>query len=48
MNLLQEDLVLLCGIARTYLGIIERLERNPNFDILEKLPMDLIFLYQNY
>ena len=36
-NLSQEDLALLCGIDRTYIGRIERLERKPPIVILEKI-----------
>ena len=36
-NLSQEDLALLCGIDRTYIGRIERLERKPTIVILEKI-----------
>jgi len=36
-GLSQEDLALLCGIDRTYIGRIERLERSPSIDILEKI-----------
>lgn len=36
-NLSQEDLALLCGIDRTYIGRIERLERKPTIVILDKI-----------
>lgn len=36
-NLSQEDLALLCGIDRTYIGRLERLERNPSLEILQKI-----------
>lgn len=36
-NLTQEALALLCGIDRTYIGRVERLERNPSLDILQKI-----------
>ena len=36
-NLSQEDLALLCGIDRTYIGRIERMERNPSLEILQKI-----------
>ena len=36
-NLSQEDLALLCGIDRTYIGRLERMERNPSLEILQKL-----------
>lgn len=40
-GLSQEDLALLCGIDRTYIGRIERLERSPSIDILEKIAKGL-------
>ncbi len=36
-GLSQEDLALLCGIDRTYIGRIERLERKPTIVILDKI-----------
>ena len=36
-NLSQEQLALLCGIDRTYIGRLERMERNPSLIILDKL-----------
>lgn len=36
-KLSQEQLALLCGVDRTYIGRIERLERSPSLDILEKI-----------
>ena len=36
-NLSQEDLALLCGVDRTYIGRLERMERSPSLDILEKI-----------
>ena len=40
-NLSQEDLALLCGIDRTYIGRIERLERKPTIVILDKIATGL-------
>lgn len=40
-NLSQEDLALLCGIDRTYIGRIERLERKPTIVILDKISKGL-------
>lgn len=36
-DLSQEELALLCGIDRTYIGRIERLERKPTIVILDKI-----------
>jgi len=36
-NLSQEDLALLCNVDRTYIGRIERLERNPSLEILNRI-----------
>ncbi len=36
-NLSQEDLALLCNIDRTYIGRIERTERNPSLEVLQKI-----------
>lgn len=36
-NLSQEKLALLCGIDRTHIGRIERLERTPSLVILQKI-----------
>ncbi|MBO6087054.1 helix-turn-helix transcriptional regulator [bacterium] len=36
-SLSQENLALLCGIDRTYIGRLERLERNPSLEILQKI-----------
>ena len=36
-NLSQEELALLCGIDRTYVGRIEKLKRNPSLIILQKI-----------
>ncbi len=36
-NLSQEDLALLCGVDRTYIGRLERLERKPSLAIVEKI-----------
>lgn len=40
-KLTQEDLALLCGIDRTHIGRIERLERNPGLEILDKIALGL-------
>ena len=40
-NLTQEALGLLCGIDRTYIGRIERLERNPTLLIVDKIAQGL-------
>lgn len=40
-NLTQEDLALLCGIDRTHIGRIERLERAPGLEILDKIATGL-------
>lgn len=36
-NLSQEELALKCSIDRTYIGRIERMERNPSLEILYKI-----------
>lgn len=36
-NLSQEELALLSGVDRTYIGRIERLERNPSLVVLAKI-----------
>lgn len=36
-NLSQEKMALICGIDRTYLGRIERLERTPSLTVLQKI-----------
>ncbi len=36
-TLSQEELASLCGIDRTYIGRLERLERNPSLEILQKI-----------
>lgn len=40
-NLSQEDLALLCDIDRSYIGRIERLERTPSIEIIERLSSGL-------
>ena len=40
-HLSQEDFALLCGIDRTYIGRIERLERNPTLVIIDKIAKGL-------
>lgn len=40
-NLTQEELALLCGIDRTHIGRIERLERTPGLEILDKISIGL-------
>ncbi len=35
-NLSQEDFALLCGVDRTHIGRIERLERVPGLEVLQK------------
>ena len=40
-NLSQEELALLCGVDRSYIGRIERLERNPSLVILNKIAKGL-------
>ena len=37
----QEDLALLCGIDRTYIGRIERFERKPTIVVLDKIAKGL-------
>lgn len=36
-NLSQEELASLCGIDRTYIGRLERLERKPSLKIIQKI-----------
>lgn len=36
-GLSQEELALLCGINRTYIGRIENLQRNPSLVIISKI-----------
>ncbi len=36
-TLSQEELASHCGIDRTYIGRLERLERNPSLEILQKI-----------
>lgn len=47
-GLSQEELALLCGVDRTYVGRIERMERTPSLVVLQKfadgLGMSLIEL----
>jgi len=40
-GLSQEELALLCGIDRTYIGRIERLERKPTIVVLDKIATGL-------
>lgn len=40
-HLTQEELALLCGIDRTHIGRIERLERVPGLEILDKISLGL-------
>lgn len=40
-KLTQEELALLCGIDRTHIGRIERLERTPGLEILDKIAIGL-------
>lgn len=40
-NLSQEDLAFLCKIDRTHIGRIERLERTPGLEILDKIAIGL-------
>lgn len=40
-NITQEQLALLCGIDRTHIGRIERLERVPGLEILDKIAIGL-------
>jgi transcriptional regulator with XRE-family HTH domain len=37
----QEDLGLQCGLKRTYLGALERMEINPGIDNLDKVALGL-------
>ncbi len=36
-KLSQEELALLCGVDRTYVGRIERMERTPSLVVLQKI-----------
>ena len=49
-GLSQEELALMCGVDRTYVGRIERMERTPSLVILQKfadgLGMSLIELLE--
>lgn len=40
-KLTQEDLALLCGVDRTHIGRMERCERVPGLEILDKLAIGL-------
>lgn len=40
-NLTQEELALQCGIDRTHIGRLERLERAPGLEILDKIAAGL-------
>jgi len=40
-KLTQEELALLCGIDRTHIGRMERLERVPGLEILDKIAIGL-------
>ena len=40
-SLSQEELALMCGIDRTYIGRIENLKRNPSLEILDKIASGL-------
>ena len=40
-SLSQEDLALLCGVDRTYIGRLENLKRNPSLEILDKIATGL-------
>ena len=40
-NLTQEQLALVCGIDRTHIGRIERLERVPGLEVLDKIAIGL-------
>lgn len=40
-NLTQEELALLCGIDRTHIGRMERLERTPGLEVLDKIAIGL-------
>lgn len=40
-KLTQEKLALLCGIDRTHIGRIERLERSPGLEIIDKIAIGL-------
>ena len=40
-GLSQEDLALLCGIDRTHIGRMERQERTPGLEVLDKIAKGL-------
>ena len=40
-NLSQEEFAFICGIDRTYIGRIERLERKPTIVVLDKIAKGL-------
>ena len=40
-KLTQEDLALLCGIDRTHIGRMERCERTPGLEVLDKIALGL-------
>lgn len=40
-KLTQEDLALLCDIDRTHIGRIERCERTPGLEVLDKIAIGL-------
>lgn len=40
-KLTQEELALLCGIDRTHIGRMERLERTPGLEVLDKIAIGL-------